>query len=95
MSTRVVGKRIKALREERELSQENLADIFGFTTHRFGDRDPGAVFEPRSTEAQRRYTATTHVAGTVAYYSSDLCTTDEATAPRDLTGGFREQRCVA
>ena len=30
MSTRLIGKRIKALREERGLSQENLAEIFGF-----------------------------------------------------------------
>ncbi|MDE0103556.1 MAG: XRE family transcriptional regulator [Bryobacterales bacterium] len=30
MSTRLIGKRIKALREERGLSQESLAEIFGF-----------------------------------------------------------------
>ncbi len=30
MSTRLIGKRIRALREKRNLSQENLAKIFGF-----------------------------------------------------------------
>ena len=30
MTTQLIGKRIKALREERGLSQENLAEIFGF-----------------------------------------------------------------
>ena len=30
MSTQLIGRRIKALREERKLSQENLAEIFGF-----------------------------------------------------------------
>ena len=30
MTTQLIGKRIKALREERKLSQENLAEIFGF-----------------------------------------------------------------
>ena len=30
MMTQIIGKRIKALREERKLSQENLAEIFGF-----------------------------------------------------------------
>ena len=30
MATQLIGKRIKALREERKLSQERMADIFGF-----------------------------------------------------------------
>ena len=30
MSTRLIGRRIKALREERKLSQETLAEMFGF-----------------------------------------------------------------
>ena len=30
MTTQLIGKRIRALREERKLSQERMAEIFGF-----------------------------------------------------------------
>ena len=40
MSTQLIGKRIRALREERNLSQENVAEIF-----RFNDRHTVSAIE--------------------------------------------------
>ena len=74
MSTRLIGKRIRALREARKLSQENLAEIFGFN-----DRQTVSAIETgaRRVTADELVLAVERLGAPLEYFTDPFVLADE------------------
>lgn len=88
MSTRLIGKRIRALREEKRLSQENLAEIFGFN-----DRQTVSAIETgaRRVTAEELVLAVERLGAPLEYFTDPFLLVGEGRFSWRQTGLGAEQ----